>query len=133
MIPHRKLFFSINRLNSKVNITSNQELFSDLEFVFYQANDFADDLGDGYACGLQFFYFRCGCIVFTPDDGTGMPHAFSFGCGKTGHESDDRFFHVIFEVFRGDDFVLREFMDGMMRLGPVSVVHYWEEFGLERP
>jgi len=34
---------------------------------------------------------------------------------------------------RGDDFVLREFMDGMMTLGPVSVEHYWREFGLERP
>jgi hypothetical protein len=31
---------------------------------------------------------------------------------------------------RGDDFVLREFMDGMMTMGPVSVEHYWQEFGL---
>jgi hypothetical protein len=33
---------------------------------------------------------------------------------------------------RGEDFVLREFMDGMMEMGPVSVEHYWEQFGLER-
>ena len=34
---------------------------------------------------------------------------------------------------RGEDFVLREFMDGMMEMGPVSVEHYWEQFGLEKP
>ena len=32
---------------------------------------------------------------------------------------------------RGESFVLREFMDGMMELGPVPVKHYRGVFGLE--
>ena len=56
--------------------------------------------GDGDSGGEECVYLFLSGSLSAGDDGAGMPHSFSFWCGLTANETDNRFGHVVLSEFR---------------------------------